>query len=864
MPLEFRPLLLIFLSFLTALIVSGESQSQSPSAQQLNQEGFIFLYNGAAAEALSSWQQAEELYRNQNNLEGITGTQLNQALAEQSLGLYPRACTTIAQAIAIPVQTCQPDYGEDAVLSSFSNIELTDASRIGIRLLGENLRLLGNLAEAESTLTFAEAQTDPDSSEASRIALALGSVHHFATKAAIQSYARVSAREVQSRNEITAEINSQLEQARANYRSAAGSDDAEIATKANLNLIELLVEVAVNTSLPQSASAVRVSSQLSSDASMAYSQLSHTDFDQLPAVESIYGRLNLAGNLIAVIQSEEMHSLFGSAVDFPVVERWVSDATALAEKIDDKRALSFAHGKAAELKALQSASTAAVETQYAQALALAQSVQAFDISYDWAYRLAQLSEAAGRDDKAAEYYESALAALDQVREDLIAVNSELRFDFAQKIEPVYRDYLQFLVNVPDPNFAQAVEVHESLQLAQLENFLRCGRLISPEPELGDVVTIHVINLDSSIEIILSRSSETYGYSVLAEEVISSAENLALNLQSPSFIEIPESDFLPYAELLYDKMLRPAVAAGFISNDEPLSFVLDAPFQTIPMGVLHDGQQYLAATHLLSNSLQLRQSVMPSASSSALFAGLSERAPSFSEPLAPIGIRPLPETEFEAAALKRYLRSKVLLDSDFTAKQLKDEVAEDDYRILHISTHGQFSSVPERTFLVAWDKLLDIQEMAQIFQGAGNIDLLVLSACQSAVGDERSTLGLAGLAVQSGARSAIASLWLVDSTGSSVLMDRFYEGLNQSLSNAEALQQAQLTLLQSSAFSHPFYWAPFVLIESITEFNPGISDEEVLSLAHRSAALLVTKLHLLGQKADNLIALSPNIDDSRSD
>lgn len=147
--------------------------------------------------------------------------------------------------------------------------------------------------------------------------------------------------------------------------------------------------------------------------------------------------------------------------------------------------------------------------------------------------------------------------------------------------------------------------------------------------------------------------------------------------------------------------------------------------------------------------------MPSGNSNALFAGLSEQAPSFSEPLAPVGIRPLPETEFEAAALKRYLRSKVLLDSNFTAEQLENEVAEDDYRIVHISTHGQFSSVPERTFLVAWDKLLDIQEMAQIFRGAGNIDLLVLSACQSAVGDERSTLGLAGLAVQSGARSAIA-------------------------------------------------------------------------------------------------------------
>ena len=131
----------------------------------------FFLYNGVPAEALSSWQQAEELYRSQNNSEGVVGTQLNQALAEQSLGLYPRACRTITQAISISVQVCQPEYGQDALLSSLSEIDLTDVNRIGIRLLGENLRLLGNLPEAESSLTFVQTQTTRDSLEVSRIAL---------------------------------------------------------------------------------------------------------------------------------------------------------------------------------------------------------------------------------------------------------------------------------------------------------------------------------------------------------------------------------------------------------------------------------------------------------------------------------------------------------------------------------------------------------------------------------------------------------------------------------------------------------------------------------------------------------------------
>ncbi|MEM8502241.1 MAG: CHAT domain-containing protein [Cyanobacteria bacterium P01_D01_bin.1] len=813
---KLRPLLLIFLTFLAVLIFSGTSKSQALSADQLNQEGFVFLHNGAATEALSSWQQAEELYREQNNVEGITGTQLNQSLAEQSLGLYPRACRTVTQAIAISSQICQPGYGEDAVLSSLSEVELSEVNRIGVRLLGENLRLLGNLVEAESALTFVQAQTASNSIESSRIALVLGDVHHFATKAAIQSYMRVGFREVQSRNDIIAQINSQLEQAISNYRSVVQTSDSRSATIANLNLIKLFVEVTVNASLPPSTLTPEVSAQLNSNAVEAYRQLSQTGFEQNPEIDRVYGRLNLASNLIAVIKSERARSLFDgnfdNNVNLPAIERLVSDATAIAEKLDNKRALSFAYGTAAELESLKSASPAVVETRYVQALSLAQSIQASDISYDWAYRLAQLNEAAGRNDKAVRYYETALAALTQVREDLVAVNSELRFEFAQKIEPVYRDYIQFLVDASESDFAKAIEVHDSLQLAQIENFLRCGRLVSPAPALDDIVTIHVINLGSFIEVVVSDAKEYYGYSVPASEILQAAENLTVNIQAPTFLTTPEEEFLPYSQHLYDAILRPAEEAGILSSAKRLNFVLDAPFQSIPMGMMHDGSQYLAETHTISNALGLQRSEPTlSGRSRALFAGLIETGPSYDDPRVPDSFGALPETEFEAIAVQETLRSETLLDGAFTAERFADEVATGNYQAIHISTHGQFSSVPEQTFLVAWDELIDVRDMARTFQRAGNIDLLVLSACQTAAGDERSVLGLAGVAVQSGARSAIASLWLVDTTGSSVLMEQFYEGIGKGLNQAEALQQAQVTLLESTTFNHPFYWAPFVLV-----------------------------------------------------
>jgi CHAT domain-containing protein len=796
MTLKFRPFLLALFSCAIVLFLSGESRAQSPTAEQLNQQGFVFLHNGEAAEALSTWQQAEELYRTTNNSEGTIGTQLNQSLAEQALGLYPRACQRVARAIAVPEDVCEANQGKEAVRLALSKVELTAVNRIGIRLLGEDLSLLGNLAEASSALEFI--QPHEVSIEADRVALELGNIHHLLAQEAAQSYGRTNPREVANRNELGAQINQQLEQSGIQYLRAARSTDADISAKANLNLIDLW---ASSSSLTLAPSLV---STLNSNAQSAYSALMREGFDSLPAIDGIYGRLNLARNLLK--------KSFGNSPEFSTVEKLVLEATALAESLNNARALSFAYGITGDLKAQQTALTEA-ESDYTQALSLAQSVQASDIAYDWAYKLAQLNEAVGRRVEAAEFYDSSIEALSRVREDLIAVNSELRFNFSDKIEPVYRDYLRFLVAEGEADLPQALQIHESLQLAQLENFLRCGRLISSEANDPSVATIHIINLDETVEVIVSRADEVHGYSTPAAEVLQAAENLALNLQSPAFLEVPESDFLPYANVLYNRLIKPAIEAGYISNTEPLSFALDTPFQTIPMGILHDGQQYLAATHLLSNSLQLQQPNSPIASDRALFAGLSKSAPSFSQPLAPSGIGPLPETEFEAASLQRYLRSDVLLNQAFTTAQLKQEMAAQDYKVVHISTHGQFSSVPEKTFLAAWDELVNIQQMAQIFRGAKSIDLLVLSACQTAAGDDRAALGLAGLAVQSGARSAISSLWLVDSTGSSVLMDRFYEGLKQGLNRAEALQQAQVTLMQSSAFSHPFYWAPFILVES---------------------------------------------------
>lgn len=94
----------------------------------------------------------------------------------------------------------------------------------------------------------------------------------------------------------------------------------------------------------------------------------------------------------------------------------------------------------------------------------------------------------------------------------------------------------------------------------------------------------------------------------------------------------------------------------------------------------------------------------------------------------------------------------------------------------------------------------------------SIELLVLSACETAQGDTRAALGLAGLAIRAGAKSTLATLWQVNDQSTVKFMERFYQELNvPGTSKAIAVHRAQNYLLNQSNYQAPFYWAPYVLV-----------------------------------------------------
>ena len=177
---------------------------------------------------------------------------------------------------------------------------------------------------------------------------------------------------------------------------------------------------------------------------------------------------------------------------------------------------------------------------------------------------------------------------------------------------------------------------------------------------------------------------------------------------------------------------------------------------------------------------------------------------------------LPGVKLEVDSLAKILPGTSLLDGTFTTARLSDEFAKGEYHIVHLATHGFFGSTADESFIMAYDNLVTMDGLQKLLQVEGvrrtPIELLTLSACETAEGDDRSPLGIAGAAIKAKARSVLGSLWPVSDEAAQLVMERFYQGIvRDGLSKAEALRRAQVVLIADPNLNHPFYWAPFILV-----------------------------------------------------
>jgi CHAT domain-containing protein len=241
-------------------------------------------------------------------------------------------------------------------------------------------------------------------------------------------------------------------------------------------------------------------------------------------------------------------------------------------------------------------------------------------------------------------------------------------------------------------------------------------------------------------------------------------------------------------------------------------VPDGPFGTIPMAALHDGKQFLIsrfATAITPGlSLSDPKPIDPE-SVKVLAFGLTQSVQ---------GFPPLPFVSNELRVITDIYESNVLVDSQFTLPQVEDSMRNEDYSILHIASHGRFDSDVEESYLLAFDEQLPVEKLSDLIGllkfREDPLALLTLSACDTAVGDERAALGLAGIAIKAGADSAVATLWHINDQATSMVVSEFYRQLKtSSISRAEALRLSQLKMLDHLWYQHPGYWSPFLLINN---------------------------------------------------
>ncbi|MEO0928560.1 MAG: CHAT domain-containing protein [Cyanobacteria bacterium J06643_13] len=527
--------------------------------------------------------------------------------------------------------------------------------------------------------------------------------------------------------------------------------------------------------------------------------------DLLPTSRTaIYARVNYAQSLIEM--------------DEPQVEQLLKDTVKQSQALEDNIAQAYAIGELGHWQELSQNYQQALNSTD-RALALASATNQAQVSATLHWQRGRILKQEGKKAQAIAAYQSAVTELENLHQDLVAVNPELKLSFRQQIEPIYRQLVELLLeNVEQLNpqqkqayLEQSRLAIEALQQRELENYFRIACLDINQQNIDQIdsqaAVIYPILLDQSIEVILSIPGQPlkhYSNQIDSELQAKTFDDL-LQYLNPVF---SSRHHLPTAQKLYDWIVRPAEAELEQNRTDTLVFVLDKQLRSLPMSVLHDGEKYLLEQYnlALTPGLQLLPTKsLDTEKLKVLTGGLTESRQGFSA---------LPGVEQEIASIQSTLPTNTLLNSEFTNPKIQEKVTQESAAIVHLATHGQFSSNAEDTYILTWDDRINVNDFDKLLSNRNNstpIELLVLSACKTAAGDEGAILGLAGMAVRSGARTTMATLWSVNDNSTAKLMTEFYRYLSQSRTKSQAMRQAQLSLLQSEQYHHPFYWSPFVLV-----------------------------------------------------
>ncbi|MGA7937774.1 MAG: CHAT domain-containing protein [Kovacikia sp.] len=762
-------------------------------AKALNTQGTVLWSQGQTERALKTWQQAAQRYQESGDRHGTLMAQINQVKALQDLGLNIRAVDLLEQVSHMLAQ--EPTSGLKAA---------------GLRYLGEAYRRIGKLEQSQQVLQ-ASVVSAPDSESRGAALLELGNTEKFLSNQAIaigkveqaQAYAQAASHSYQTAAQVARASTVQLQ--------------------AKLNQLKLLIETGRWL-----------------EASNLWPQIQPL-ITQLPLSRTtVYAQLNFAASLSCLKQlssitkpaciSPERWDFLPESMRLKNLPAWEQIARLIQDSIQQSRVLqdtlaeTYALGQLGGLYELNRQWPEAQRLTQ-QALLRLEGMQAPEAAYQSYWQLGRVLNQQQKIPEAIAAYKEAIHALDTVQRDLLLISLESRFSFRDKVEPIYREFVNLLLtpgasNPPSQaNLQLAIQTVDGLQLVELKNFLGCDlplvRIDKPEID-PTAAKIYPILLKERAVIIFELPGQPLSYyetPASRREIEATIRQLRRYVTDPG--QTPE--VLQEASKLYQWLfapLEPILARH--QQIKTLVFVPDGELRNIPMGVLYDGNQYLIEKDwaiAVTPRLELFQPKPLSPRLSILAGGVG-----ISQVIQGQSFSPIAQLHDEIAQIPaRLLPSPPLFDQAFTIANIEQHLKTGRYSAIHWKTHGVFSSNPAETFIVAYQSSIGLSDLVKIIQSARQrrsepLELLILSACETARGDNRAVLGMAGTAMNAGASSILSTLWRADDAANTALIADFYQTLSKpGATRAEALRQAQLALISKYGYSAPYYWATYVLV-----------------------------------------------------
>jgi CHAT domain-containing protein len=728
-------------------------------------DGLRAYQRGAFEEAATKWEKAVEDYRRQEKVPQQVKAMTELATAYQALGEQRRALALLEEAVEI------------AEKSGDRKTSILAKSRLGAALV---LNLKYERAETLLRESLESARAEGESQTTAGILNELGNL-----LAVQQKYSEA----------LTA------------FR-----ESSELAReKDGLLAAQALCNAAATAS---TAGMARDSQGLNEDA--------------LKLIEGLTASHDKASLLITAAQTDRGIQTTNAEISGQLMLRArqsLLSALETAEAIGDRRAASYALGYLGELYEQDKQLDAALSFSRRAAFA-AQEAQMPEAQYRWEWHSGRVLKAQGKADEAIAAYRRAVQTLQPIRHDITLGygNARAHATFRDAQGPLFFELADLLFTKADktsePEQAQqllreARDTVEQLKAVELEDYFHddCVNVVRAKTRALESVDehtaiIYVVPFADRTELLVSLASGMKRFKVpaSAETLTAEVRQFRRNLETRSTYA-----YLEQAEELYGWLIKPIHGLLTEQRIDTLVFVPDGALRTIPLASLYDGKQFLVQEFAVAVAPGLSLVVprpLVEKKVHLLLGGLSEAVQNFP---------PLDFVPGELKSIEGLYPSRKLLNQDFVLPAIREKMTEEQYSIVHIASHGQFGRDASQTFVLTHDARLnlnDLEAMIRPSQYRGQpVEMLVLSACQTAAGDDRAALGLAGVAVKAGARSALATLWFVNDQSTSVLVKEVYNQLRQNpgLSKAKALQAAQVKLISDRRYRHPCYWSPYLII-----------------------------------------------------